>query len=62
MQTYFSAYVEKQVMNIVIKQTNKYYMCVGDDVPLHSMAEPTPIVLLSDHCIKLFPKHLSLYL
>lgn len=23
MQTYFSAYVEKQVMNIVIKQTNK---------------------------------------
>lgn len=37
-------------------------MCVGDDDPLHSMAEPTPIVLLSDHCIKLFPKHLFLYL
>lgn len=37
-------------------------MCAGDDDPLHSRAEPTLIVFLSDHSTKLFPKHLSLYL
>lgn len=37
-------------------------MCARADDPLHSRAEPTLTVLLSDHSTKLFPKHLSFYL
>lgn len=37
-------------------------MGIRDNDPLHSRGEPTAIILLNDHSIKLLSKYLSLYL